>query len=75
MRDKESFLRQFAFLESRIHKIEKTAKKGMDNYTSYVNTAMYLQWNTQVVTLLRQIYPLRLFPRLLDKLASETEKL
>lgn len=67
MRDKESFLKQFALLESRISKIEKTTRKGIDNYTLYVDTAMYLQWKTQVVTLLRQIYPLRLFPQWLNK--------
>ena len=67
MRDKESFLKQFALLESRISKIEKTTRKGIDNYTLYVDTAMCLQWKTQVVTLLRQIYPLRLFPQWLNK--------
>ena len=59
MRDKDFFLKQFEQLETRISTIAKTSRTGFDNYTHYVDTATYLQWRTQVITLLRQIYPQR----------------
>lgn len=62
MKDKEFFLEQFEQLEARISTIAKTSRTGFDAYTHYVDTTMYLQWRTQVVTLLRQVYPQRLFP-------------
>ena len=66
MRDKEFFLNQFAQLEARIPSIAKTSRRGVDNYTTYVDSAMYIQWRTQVITLLRQVYPPQLFPKWLD---------
>ena len=66
MRDKEFFLNQFAQLEARIPSIAKTSRKGLDNRTTYVDSAKYIQWRTQVITLLRQVYPPQLFPKWLD---------
>ena len=62
MKDKDFFLKQFEQLEARISTIAKTSRTGFDKYTHYVDTAMYLQWRTQVITLLRQVYPQQLFP-------------
>lgn len=66
--NREKYLAQFAALEARIPQIASTAKKGvgLDKYSIRVNLVSYTQWKTQVVTLLRQVYPTRLFPQWLD---------
>ena len=70
MNEKELFLKQFEMLESRIDGIEKT--KFSHNFIDYVNLSQFIQWETQVDTLLKQIYPPKLFPKALDDITSKT---
>lgn len=65
MKIKELLLKQFEVLESRIAVIEKT--KWQQAYVEYVDPVQYLQWKTQVITLLQQVYPSNLFPKELSK--------
>lgn len=65
MKDKELLHKQFEVLESRIAAIEKT--KWQQSFAEYVDAVQYLQWKTQVITLLKQTYPSHLFPKNLSK--------
>lgn len=65
MKEKERLLKQFEVLESRIAAIEKT--KWQKAYVEFVDPVQYMQWKTQVITLLQQVYPSHLFPKELSK--------
>lgn len=73
MKLNKSYLKQFEVLESRIAEIERSRRNS--THSEYVSLPKYLQWKTQVITLLRQVYPSELFPKALDaKAESSTNK-
>lgn len=73
MKLNESYLKQFEMLDSRINEIENSRRKSANS--EYVSLPNYVRWKTQVITLLRQVYPSGLFPKALEaKAASSTNK-
>ena len=73
MKLNESYLKQFEMLESRINEIWNSRRNS--THSEYVSLPKYLQWKTQVITLLQQVYPIGLFPKALDaKADSSTNK-